>query len=41
MRQAEPQCAENFVVKAIARSRQGELISRGELTMYYSTLIAS
>ena len=30
-------CAENIGLKDIARSRRGELISRGELIMYYST----
>ena len=34
--QAEPVCAENIGLKDIARSRRGELISRGELIMYYS-----
>ena len=36
MREAEPLCAENIGLKDIARSRRGELISRGELIMYYS-----
>ena len=36
MCEAEPLCAENIGLKDIARSRSGELISRGELIMYYS-----
>ena len=35
MREAESLCAENIGLKDIARSRRGELISRGELIMYY------
>ena len=37
MCEAEPLCAENIGLKDIARSRRGELISRGELIMYYRT----
>ena len=37
MREAEPLCAENIGLKDIARSRREELISRGELIMYYSS----
>ena len=33
---AEPLCAENIGLKDIAQSRRGELISPGELIMYYS-----
>ena len=36
MCEAEPLCAENIGLKDIARSHRGELISRGELIMYYS-----
>ena len=35
MREAEPLCAENIGLKDISRSRRKELISRGELIMYY------
>ena len=35
MCEADPLCAENIGLKDIARSRRGELISRGELIMYY------
>ena len=35
MCEAEPLCAENIGLKDIAESRRGELISRGELIMYY------
>ena len=35
MRETESLCAENVRLKDIARSRRGELISRGELIMYY------
>ena len=38
MCEAEPLCAENIGLKDIARSRRGELISRGELIMYYRSL---
>ena len=34
--EAKPLCAENIGLKDIAWSRRGELISRGELIMYYS-----
>ena len=37
MRETESLCAENIGLKDIARSRRGELISRGELIMYYRT----
>ena len=37
MREAESRRAENIGLKDIARSRRGELISRGELIMYYRT----
>ena len=36
MRDTESLCAENIGLKDIAWSRRGELISRGELTMYYT-----
>ena len=36
MRETESLCAENIVLKDIALSRKGELISRGELIMYYT-----
>ena len=36
MREAEPLCAGNFGLKDIARSRRVELISQGELIMYYT-----
>ena len=35
IREAEPLCAENIGLKDISRSRRVELISRGELIMYY------
>ena len=35
MREAKSLCAENIGLKEIARSRRGELISWGELIMYY------
>ena len=38
MCEAEPLCAENIDLKDIARSRRAELISRGELIMYYSVI---
>ena len=37
MRETESLCAENIGLKDIARSHRGELISRGELIMYYRT----
>ena len=37
MRETESLCAENIGLKDIARSRRGELISRGELIMYYTS----
>ena len=37
MRETESPCAENIGLKDIARSRREELISRGELIMYYSS----
>ena len=37
MREAEPLCPENIGLNDIAESRRGELISRGELIMYYGT----
>ena len=39
MCKAEPLCAENIGLKDIARSCRGELISRGELMMYYKAWI--
>ena len=39
MCEAEPLCAENIGLKDIARSRRAELISRGELIMYYSVIL--
>ena len=38
MCEVEPLCAENIGLKDIARSRRAELISRGELIMYYSVI---
>ena len=35
MPEAELLCAENIGLKDITQSRRGELISRGELIMYY------
>ena len=37
MCEAEPLCAENIGLKDIAQRRRGELISQGELIMYYSS----
>ena len=39
MCEAEPLCAENVGLKDIARNRRGELISRGELIMYYRSTL--
>ena len=36
MRETESLCAENIGLKDIAPSRSVELISRGELIMYYN-----
>ena len=36
MRETKSLCAENIGLKDIPRCRRGELISRGELKMYYS-----
>ena len=39
MRETEPLCAEDIGLKDIARSRRVELISRGELIMYYRSRV--
>ena len=40
MRETESLCAENIGLKDISRSRRGELISLGELIMYFSSVLA-